>query len=145
MPDKVWDEITYPFPNFNGCTIEVWEWISNFSETTKLWRTNADGSQWCTVDRQLGFFFDSLTVYRKHQSSAILAICEGKPLMTRQGIGIFHSECTFPFWFVTQFLYLNQWKRIDDLLQDCSISNANARQIQQACTKPSKLLIFSEK
>ena len=24
---KVWDEITYPFPNFN---VEVWEWISNF-------------------------------------------------------------------------------------------------------------------
>ena len=24
------DEITYPFPNFNGCTVEVWEWISNF-------------------------------------------------------------------------------------------------------------------
>ena len=23
---KVWDEITYPFPNFN----EVWEWMSNF-------------------------------------------------------------------------------------------------------------------
>ena len=21
--------ITYPFPNFNGCTVEVWEWISN--------------------------------------------------------------------------------------------------------------------
>ena len=20
---KVWDEITYPFPNFNGCTVEV--------------------------------------------------------------------------------------------------------------------------
>ena len=27
---KVWDEITYPFPNFNSCTVEVWEWISNF-------------------------------------------------------------------------------------------------------------------
>ena len=27
---KVWDEITYPFPNFNGYTVEVWEWISNF-------------------------------------------------------------------------------------------------------------------
>ena len=26
MPSKVWDEITYPVPNFN----EVWEWISNF-------------------------------------------------------------------------------------------------------------------
>ena len=22
------DEITYPFPNFNGVAIEVWEWVS---------------------------------------------------------------------------------------------------------------------
>ena len=22
--NKVWDEITYPFPNFNGFTVEVW-------------------------------------------------------------------------------------------------------------------------
>ena len=22
---KVWDEIIYPFPNFNGCIVEVWE------------------------------------------------------------------------------------------------------------------------
>ena len=28
---KVWDEIAYPFPNFNGATVEVWEWISNFT------------------------------------------------------------------------------------------------------------------
>ena len=28
---KVWDEITYPFPNFNGAAVEVWEWISNFT------------------------------------------------------------------------------------------------------------------
>ena len=27
---KVWAEITYPFPNFNSATFEVWEWISNF-------------------------------------------------------------------------------------------------------------------
>ena len=26
---KVWDEITYPFPNFSIATAEVWEWISN--------------------------------------------------------------------------------------------------------------------
>ena len=25
----MWDEITYPFPNFNGATVEVWEWITN--------------------------------------------------------------------------------------------------------------------
>ena len=31
MPSKVWDEIINPFPNFNGCTVEVWEWISNFT------------------------------------------------------------------------------------------------------------------
>ena len=33
---KVWDEIAYPFPNFNGCTVEVWEWISNFIPHFKM-------------------------------------------------------------------------------------------------------------
>ena len=33
MPDKVWIEITYPFPNFNGATIEVLEWINKFNLT----------------------------------------------------------------------------------------------------------------
>ena len=28
---KVWNKITYTFPNFNSCTVEVWEWISNFA------------------------------------------------------------------------------------------------------------------
>ena len=27
---KMWDDITYSFPNFNSTTVEVWEWISNF-------------------------------------------------------------------------------------------------------------------
>ena len=27
---KVWDEITYPFANFDSGTIVVWEWLSNF-------------------------------------------------------------------------------------------------------------------
>ena len=30
MPGKVWDKITYPFLNYNGYTIEVSDWISNF-------------------------------------------------------------------------------------------------------------------
>ena len=30
---NVWDEITYLFPNFNGCTVEVWEWINNSIHT----------------------------------------------------------------------------------------------------------------
>ena len=34
MVSKVWGVITYLFPNFNGCTVEVWEWISNLPHTT---------------------------------------------------------------------------------------------------------------
>ena len=30
MTGKVWDEITNRLLNFNGYTVEVWEWISNF-------------------------------------------------------------------------------------------------------------------
>ena len=28
---RISSQITYPFPNFNGATVEVWEWISNFN------------------------------------------------------------------------------------------------------------------
>ena len=27
---EAWNELTYTFLNFKGCTIEVWEWISIF-------------------------------------------------------------------------------------------------------------------
>ena len=27
---NVWDKITYPFPNLDCVTIDIWEWISNF-------------------------------------------------------------------------------------------------------------------
>ena len=30
MPNRVGDETTCPFPNFNDCTFEVWKWIRNF-------------------------------------------------------------------------------------------------------------------
>ena len=26
---KVWDRISYPFPDFNGAAIAVWKWMSN--------------------------------------------------------------------------------------------------------------------
>ena len=35
----MWDEITYPFPNFNGCTVEVWEWIGNLKILVHLFQT----------------------------------------------------------------------------------------------------------
>ena len=31
MLNKVWDKITYPFQNFNGTAVEVWDWTSNFA------------------------------------------------------------------------------------------------------------------
>ena len=36
MSSKVWGEITYPFPNFNGCTVDVWEccFIPHFTVET---------------------------------------------------------------------------------------------------------------
>ena len=37
MPTKVWYEITYPFPNFNGTTVEVWEWEIILSHTLYIW------------------------------------------------------------------------------------------------------------
>ena len=30
MLSNVMDDIIYSFPNFNGATVEVWEWINNF-------------------------------------------------------------------------------------------------------------------
>ena len=29
MPSKLWNEITYPFLNFNGYIIEVYKWINS--------------------------------------------------------------------------------------------------------------------
>ena len=30
MSNAMWDAIIHPFPNFNGATVKIWEWISNF-------------------------------------------------------------------------------------------------------------------
>ena len=59
MPRKAWDEIIYPFKNFDGCTIDVLEWISNFHPTLnngcdylsmlglKLNHVSKRGPRWC--------------------------------------------------------------------------------------------------
>ena len=36
-PSKMWDEIVYPFPNFNGWTVQVWEWTSYFISHFITW------------------------------------------------------------------------------------------------------------
>ena len=37
VPSEVWDEITYPFPNSNGWTVEVSEWKSNFNPQSMIY------------------------------------------------------------------------------------------------------------
>ena len=49
---KVWDETTYPFPNFNGGAVEVWERISNF--ITPCWA--------CDYSSMLGLESMTLTI-----------------------------------------------------------------------------------
>ena len=39
----MWDGITYPFPNFNGDTVEVWGWISNVIQHFKWTRITYPG------------------------------------------------------------------------------------------------------
>ena len=36
MISKVWDKIIYPFPNFNGGTVKVWEWINDAIQQFKM-------------------------------------------------------------------------------------------------------------
>ena len=41
---KIWDETTYPFPNFNRATVEVCEWISDFiPHFTGIWLFSIPG------------------------------------------------------------------------------------------------------
>ena len=43
ISSKVWDGITYPSPNFNGCAIEIWEWASNFTPILQWMETYMQG------------------------------------------------------------------------------------------------------
>ena len=72
-PSKVWDEITYPFPNFNDCAVEVSERISYFTPhfimdiityPYSLWLENPEGEfpvhKW-PVTRKM-FLFDDVII-----------------------------------------------------------------------------------
>ena len=71
---EVWDKITSPFPNFNGATVAVWEWISNFiphyildvityPATDTPYLTLTVGCIWCYVESTRdGFVLSFLVV-----------------------------------------------------------------------------------
>ena len=104
MPNKLCGEITYQFPNFNGCIIEVWGWIRNFTSHfmidvitylgLKLIRVSKR-SPWCHLHfrtitdmdvmasqinhRQLDCYFNSLLNLwsGRHENSSLLCLCGG--------------------------------------------------------------------
>ena len=48
---NVWYEITYPFPNFNGGTVEVWEWITSSHILLDMWSLiHTDSVDMCSTD-----------------------------------------------------------------------------------------------
>ena len=74
---NVWDEITYPFPNFNSVAVEVWEWIGNFmshriceylSMLRLKWNHVNKGVLW----RHLLKFVPLLTRNRNHWKNTVL-------------------------------------------------------------------------
>ena len=69
MPNKLWDEITYPFLNFNGYTVEVWEWRSYF--ITLRWRQNGRDS---VSNHQPGHCLFSLLFGRRSKKTLKLRV-----------------------------------------------------------------------
>ena len=70
-PSEVWYEITYPFPNFNGATFEVWERISNFTPffTPMLGLNSIHGSKrgpWWRIYQWPGMFSLAQTQWCYH-------------------------------------------------------------------------------
>ena len=69
----MWNEITYPFPYFNGTTNEVWEWISNlipfFTEnviTYPLLNKISDD-----IPRELSQFLSEMVDIRTYHTGAL--------------------------------------------------------------------------
>ena len=48
---EMWNEITYPLPNFNGCTVEVWELVSSFNPDFTGHLTHYNGFDYLSMMR----------------------------------------------------------------------------------------------
>ena len=111
MPCKMWDEITYPFLNFN--TVEVWEWISNFFShfvidliTYPCWTLNnlmrdISPASWLIFTTHLTLIFELLWLSPKFSMDALSLIgCRRKA--SRQDCDCFTKN--------HMFIFINNWK-----------------------------------
>ena len=113
----MWDEITYSFPNFNGATVEVWEWISDFiphftrlvsqseiatyvflvfSSLQNIYKVHVEElSRWMTCD--------SITVgyqHEKNHARSLKTLTQGWSVICPQGWSINMPRVTAVWWFV---------------------------------------------
>ena len=98
---KVWDEITYPFPNFNGCTVEVWGWISNF--ITHFIGHMIAYPCWNSIDPFINLGeIDRYLTTTKHNKARTVNIIYGMYFMSMRNLIVtgFHDQMeTFPrYW-----------------------------------------------
>ena len=85
---KVSDEIIYPFPNFNGFIVEIWELISNVSHTFQ------------------GMWLLSHTVIMAESNFLMIGVFLNN---TREG-EIWNVFCEFIIWFVFYICYQHIFK-----------------------------------
>ena len=85
IASKVWDEITYPLPNFICGTVEVWEWIGNFIPHCILHYNDVIMSAMASQITSPTIVYSTVywgTDERKLQSSSSLAFVQGIPPVT---------------------------------------------------------------
>ena len=81
----MWDKITFPFPNFSGAAVEVWEWKSNFIlhfTGHVVTYHHGDVIMGAIASQITSLMIVYSTIYsdvdqRKHQSFALLAFVRG--------------------------------------------------------------------
>ena len=115
MPSKMWDEITHPFQNVNGCTIEVWEFHP----------THHNG---CNCLSILEFKLNEVS----KRGPSCYATEMLQYVFTRMQEG--HTVCLHPY--LATALYIN------GLAGDNGISITNAFKIEQFCIYSPKLTLL---
>ena len=96
MPSKVWNEIIYPFPNFNGAAVEVWEWISNLIVIVIVIVIVKRGP-WVLVNpsKSSGAYMVIITYPFSNFNGCTVQVCEWISNFTPDFIV---DEITYPYW-----------------------------------------------
>ena len=86
---KVCDEITYPFPNFKGCAIEVREEILNIFHASKSgpWRQKLK-AVWCVEYESIDLYFGVHSSWNQSQINhpSLLPISENHEVVTSRHV-----------------------------------------------------------